>query len=89
MKEDPENGLANYYSGLAAAKLEKWPIAEKQLKITRVNVPNYFDEATWQLIGVYLSQEKLSTAKTLLYEVVENDKSRYQKRALEVLKKMK
>ena len=88
LKEDPENGLANYYSGLAAAKLEKWPIAEKQLKITRVNVPNYFDEATWQLIAVYLSQDKISEAKTLLYEVVENDKSRYQKRALEVLKKI-
>lgn len=89
LNAEPENALANYYSGLAAAKLKNWPLAEKQLKVTRVNIPNYFDEATWQLIAVYLSQEKISEAKTLLHEVVENDKSRYQKKALEVLKKMK
>jgi len=89
LNAEPENALANYYSGLAAAKLKNWTLAEKQLKFTRVNVPNYFDDATWQLIAVYLSQEKIAQAKTLLYEVVENDKSRYQKKALEVLKKMK
>ena len=89
LKTDNENLLATYYSGLAAAKLENWQIAEKQLKITRINSTNYFDEATWQLIATYLSQDKLSKAKELLSEVVENDKSRYQKKALEVLKKLK
>ncbi len=89
LNTDPESVLANYYCGMAAAKLENWPVAEKQLKITRINAPDYFDEATWQLIATYLSQDKLTEAKELLYEVVENDKSHYQRRALEVLKKLK
>lgn len=89
LNTDPENLLANYYRGLAAAKLKNWPVAEKQLKITRINSIDYFDEATWQLIATYLSQNKLMEAEELLYEVVENDKSHYQKKALEVLKKLK
>lgn len=89
LNTDDENLLATYYSGLAAAKLGNWPIAEKQLKITRINSTDYFDEATWQLIATYLSQDKLIEAKELLSEVVENDKSHYQKKALEVLKKLK
>lgn len=89
LNTNSENVLANYYSGMAAAKLKNWQIAEKQLQITRINIPDYYDEATWQLIAVYLSQKKLTLAENLLYEVVENDKSRYQKKALEVLKKLK
>ncbi len=89
LNTDAENLLATYYSGLAAAKLENWPIAEKHLKITRINSTNYFDDATWQLIATYLSQNKLTEAEELLSEVVENDKSRFQKKALNVLKKLK
>lgn len=88
LNTDDENLLATYYSGLAAAKLANWPIAEKHLKITRINSTDYFDEATWQLIATYLSQNKLTEAKELLSEVIENDKSHYQKKALEVLKKL-
>ncbi len=89
LNNDPENVLANYYRGMAAKNLKNWPIAEKQLKITRINIPEYYDEATWQLIAVYLAQDKISDAKNLLYEVIENDKSRYQEQALDVLKKLK
>ncbi len=88
LNTDPENVLANYYRGMAAKNLKNWPIAEKQLKITRINIPEYYDEATWQLIAVYLAQDKISDAKNLLYEVIKNNKSRYQKQALEVLKKL-
>jgi len=89
LNTEPNNVLANYYSGMSAAKLKNWPVAERQLKITRINAPDYYDEATWQLIAVYLSQDKMKEADNLLYEVVENDKSRYQKKALEILKKLK
>ncbi len=88
LNKDPENALATYYSGMSAAKLENWQIAEKQLQITRINAPEYYDEATWQLIAVYLSQNKKPAAETLLYELAENDKSPYQKKALEILKKI-
>jgi len=88
LNKEPENALTNYYVGMSAAKLENWQIAEKQLQITRINAPDYYDEATWQLIAVYLSQNKKSEAETLLYELVDNDKSNYQKKALDVLKKI-
>jgi len=80
--------LANYYSGMSAVKLKNWPIAEKQLQITRINVPELYDDATWQLIAVYLSQNNKPAAETLLHELVDNNKSNYQKKALEVLKKI-
>jgi len=89
LNKEPENALANYYSGMSAAKLKNWQIAEKQLEITRINVPEYYDEATWQLIAVHLLQNKKPAAETLLYELIENDKSHYQKKALEILKKIK
>ncbi len=88
LNTDPENVLANYYSGMAAKKLKNWPIAEKQLKITRINIPEHYDEATWQLVAVYLSQDKKEEADNLLREIIENDKSRYQRSALDVLKKL-
>jgi len=89
LNTDPENVLANYYSGMAAQKLENWEVAEKQLKITRINIPEYYDEATWQLIAVYLAQDKNNDAKNLLYELIKNDKSQFQEKALDVLKKLK
>lgn len=89
LNTDPENVLANYYSGMAAQKIKNWPTAEKQLKFTRINISDYYDEATWQLIAVYLAQNKNNDAETLLYELAENKDSPYQKQALAVLKKLK
>lgn len=88
LETQPELTAANFYAGLAAAKMENWQEAETRLKRVRINDPDYYDYATWQLAGIYLQQNKAEDAKSLLSELARNPKSEYHQRAVEVLRRI-
>jgi len=88
LERHPDNTIAAYYAGLSAAKVEDWFAAEKYLQSARINAPLYYDQATWQLVGVYLNQNKQEAAQDLLMELADKQDSNYRDRAVSLLKKL-
>lgn len=85
---NPESSIAAFYAGLSAVKTGALGKAESWFKTVRMNNENLYEVATWQLIGVYISQRNMDKAKGLLEDLVKADNGIYTEKAKQVLQSL-
>jgi len=84
-KDNPEIA---YYLGMAYAKNKQPTLAAHWLSVARINHPERYEQASWQLVLAHLDANQKTEAISILQDLVSLEESVFHEDAVALLKEL-